>query len=262
VTALADAVAAEWLKLRSVRSTYHLVAVIVAVAVAGEVVTWYGVHLWDHQGAARRATVLVTPAEQLTGQIAQLILGVLGALAITAEYATGMIRTSLTAVPRRPALLAAKGAVLATAGLAAGGVSVTASFLVSRMIVGRRPMRFYTAPLTHEIPVLLALTATTAVAALVGLGLGTIVRSSAGAITALAGLWYVLPAFTHLLPGSWSGWLDSVMLVVLPQELAGQPLGYGGPRPLLSPPGAAVVLLAYAAAALTAAAVAIERRDA
>jgi ABC-type transport system involved in multi-copper enzyme maturation permease subunit len=258
-----DAIAAEWLKVRSIRSSYCILAVIAAIAVAGEAVTLYAVHVWDHLTAARRAGFMVTPPDQLTGDFAQLLLGVLGVLAITAEYATGMIRTSLVAVPRRRTLLAAKAAILGLIALATAAVITTASFLLSRMIVGRRPMRFFTEPMTHEIPVLLALTATAAVAALLGLGLGTVLRSSAGAITALAGLWYVLPIFTHLLPDPWSNWLDSVLLVNLPQELSGtQQLSPGGPRTLLSPPGAALALAAYAAAALAAAAAAISRRDA
>jgi ABC-type transport system involved in multi-copper enzyme maturation permease subunit len=258
-----DAIAAEWLKVRSVRSSYWIVAVIAAIAVAGEAVTLYAVHVWDHLTAARQAGFTVTPPDQLTGDFAQLLLGVLGVLVITAEYATGMIRTSLTAVPRRPALLAAKAAVVGLIALAAAAVLTTATFGVSRMIVGRRPMRFFTEPMTHEIPVLLALTATATVAALLGLGLGTVLRSSAGAIAALAGLWYVLPILTHLLPDPWSNWLDSILLVNLPQELSGtQQLSPAGPRTLLSPPGAALALAAYATAALAAAAVAITRRDA
>jgi hypothetical protein len=184
-------------------------------------------------------------------------------LAITTEYATGMIRITFTAVPRKIRLLAAKAAVLALTALAAAAVSITGTFLLARLIVGHRPIRFYTEPMTHEIPMLLALTATAAITALTGLGLGTILRSSAGAVTTLAGLWFALPIITNLIPGPWNNWINSVLLTTLPQELAGaQPLSPAGPRPLLPPPAAAAVLAAYAAITLGAAAVAIQRRDA
>jgi ABC-type transport system involved in multi-copper enzyme maturation permease subunit len=258
-----DAIAAEWLKLRSSRSTYYTLAVIAAIVVAGEAITLYAVSVWDHLPAARQAHLSVTPADQLTGYFAQFLLGILGALAITTEYATGMIRITLAAVPRKIRLLAAKAAVVALTGLAMAAASITATFLLSRLIVGHRPMRFYTEPMTHEIPMLLALTAATVITALTGLGLGTIIRSTAGAIATVAGLWYLLPIIANLLPGPWNNWLNSVLLTTLPQELAGaQPLGPAGPRALLSPPAAAAVLAAYAAVTLGTAAAAISRRDA
>lgn len=260
---MTDTIAAEWLKLRSCRSTYYTLVVIVAIVVGGEVITLYAVNVWDHLAAVRQARFSVTPADQLTGYFAQFALGILGALAITTEYATGMIRLTLTAVPRTARLLAAKAAVITLTALATAAVSITTSFLLARLTIGHRPMRFYTEPMTHEIPMLLTLTATAVITALTGLGLGTIMRSSAGAITTLAGLWYVLPIITHLLPGPWNNWLSSILLTTLPQELAGaQPLSPGGPRPLLSPPAAAATLAAYAAVTLCAAAIAITQRDA
>lgn len=260
---MTDAIAAEWLKLRSARSSYYTMAVIAAIVLAAEAITLYAVNIWDHLAPARQAGLSVTPADQLTGYFVQFLLGILGVLAVTTEYATGMIRITLTAVPRKTRLLAAKAAVTALTALATAAVSITGAFLLARLIVGNRPIRFYTEPMAHEIPMLLALTATAVVTALAGLGLGTILRSSAGAVTTLAGLWFALPIIANLIPSPWNNWLGSILLTTLPQELAGaQPLGPAGPRPLLSPPAAAVVLAAYVAITLGAAAVAIRRRDA
>jgi ABC-2 type transport system permease protein len=260
---LADAIAAEWLKLRSSRSTWYTLAVLAAAVLASEAVTLYAVSVWDHATAAHQATFSVTPADQLTGYVGELLLGVLGVLVITPEYTTGLIRLTLTAVPHRARLLAAKAAVTAAATLAAIAVSLTVSFLAARLTVGRRPIPFDTGPLAHEIPMMAALTATGVITALTGLGLGTVMRSTAGAIAALAGLWYVLPALIHVLPDPWNTWLSFVTLAALPAELAGAPpFGPDGPRALLSPPAAAAALAAYAVLALAAAAIVITRRDA
>jgi hypothetical protein len=261
---MTDTLASEWLKVRSVRSTYYILGVIGAIVVAAAALTWYAVHAWDGLSAAGRAHFALTPLDQFfTGGFVQLVLGVLGVLMITSEYATGMIRLTLTAVPRRRTLLAAKAAILAAIALVTGELSVTLSFLLSRLIVGRRPISGYTSPLVHEVPVLLATGLGIVVVALLGLGFGTILRSSAGAITTVVGVWYLLPIFALHLPPPWNGRVTAVMLQDLPSELAGAgiPTPPGTHTVILPPLLALGVLLVYVAAALGAAGLVLARRD-
>ena len=265
--------AAEWVKLRSVRSTYTILAVAGATVLLAALLTWQGVQGWDSLAPDRRARFQAPPMEQVFSSPVQLCLAVLGVLTITAEYATGAIRVSLTAVPRRWPLLAAKTVVVAAVALAAGEVVVLAIFLVSRAIVGGRPIPGNTAPLATELPALLGLGVSVMVVALVGLGLGAALRSTAGAICAVVALLVVLPTIAPLVPAPWGGRLAAVMLPDLAGQLAGQAgiqagaavvlVGgtAGGGSPLLSPPEALLVLAGYAAAALGAGLLAITRRD-
>jgi len=225
--------AAEWVKLRSVRSTYTILAVAGMTVLIAALLTWQGVQGWDALTPDRRARFQSPPMEQLLSSPVQLCLAVLGVLTITAEYATGAIRLSLTAVPRRWPLLAAKTAVVAAVTLAAGEVVVLAIFIVSRAIVGGRPIPGNTASLATELPALLGLGVSVMVVALVGLGLGTAMRSTAGAICAVVALLVVLPTIAPLVPAPWGGRLGAVML----PNLAGQLAGHAG-----TPSGAAVVL--------------------
>lgn len=254
-----DAIAAEWLKIRSVSSTYYLLAGLAAVALAGEAMTFYGVHAWD--ASAGRTHVMVTPPDQLTGLVGEVIFGVLGVLAITVEYATGTIRTTLLAVPQRRVLLGAKATVLTATALGTGTAVLTAAFVLSRLIVGHRPMQFYTAPASHEIPMLLALIAAITVATVLGLSLGAVLRSSAGGITMLAAIWLVLPVLAQQLPSPWNTWLASALPINLPAELAGTRQATG-PHLILPPAAAAAVMAGYAVAALAAATTAFSCRDA
>jgi hypothetical protein len=264
--------ASEWLKLRSVRSTYYLIGVAAAGVLLAALLAWSGARLWDGLPPARRARMAPMSVEQAILPLVQLCLAVLGVLAITAEYATGTIRTSLVVVPRRLALLGAKAPVVAAIGLVTGEVVTVAMFLVSRLVIGDRLIPGNTAPVSDEVPLLLASGLSVPVFALVGLGLGAVLRSTAGGLVAVVALLLVLPTLAHLLPSPWGDRVGSAMLPNLAGQLAGAGTGEGaaaafaggslGGAALLSPPAALLVMAAYVAAALGSAAFTIMRRDA
>jgi ABC-2 type transport system permease protein len=254
---------AEWWKIRSVRSTYYVLGVVLGAVVVAALLAWYAGNSWDHATPERRGQFSLGPMSELVAWVAQMLLAVLGVLAITSEYSTGMIRTSLTAVPRRGRLLAAKAAVVAAVALVVGEAATFVAFFASRQIIGNRPMRFYTSSVASQLPLLLALGLSVMVFALVGLGLGVVLRSTAGAIVTVAALWYLLPAVASFLPAPWNERLASLMLMSLPRELAGeQSAGVAQMHGVLSPWGALAVLAGYVALPLGAAALALRRRDA
>jgi hypothetical protein len=249
-------VSSEWLKIRSVRSTAVIVAVLAAAVLLAVLAAWSGTRLWDSLPPARRHTIQGTPLD-LVLPLAWLSLAVLGVLAVTSEYATGTIRPTLAAVPRRSLVLAAKAVTVAPIGLIAGEVVLFAAFFASRQIVGDRPMQGYTAPLDGQVRTLLASGLAAMAVALVGLGLGTLLRSTAGAIGAVVALVLVIPTAANLVPPPWGARIAAVMLSNLGPQLAGT-----ASHPVLTQWQALAVMVAYVAAALAAGAIALIGRDA
>jgi ABC-2 type transport system permease protein len=201
---LAGTLRSEFTKLRSVRSTYWTLVVLVLAGLAWAVANCAG-------EAAHWAT---TPAVGRTGfdptqasiaglaLLGQLVVVVLGALTLTSEYSTGMIRTSLTVMPRRSALYTAKAAVLAAV---IGAIALVTSF--AAFFTGQYLLRSTHVTATLSQPgVLRAVVATALYIVLSGLfafGLGAIVRSTAGAMTTAYGLLFLIPQLAKALPSAW-----------------------------------------------------------
>jgi ABC-2 type transport system permease protein len=193
---------AEWTKLRSVRSTaWTLVATIVATVGIGILATATEANNYLHGSSLDRLTFDPTNLS-LTGLlVGQLALGILGILAISAEYGTGTIRASLAAVPNRRMFLAAKAAVFTLVALVVGEIVSFGAFFIGQ------------ASLNSAVPhaaigqpgVLSAVVGGglyVAVLGLIGLGLGSIIRHTAGAISAFVGVIFILPLITRALPAS------------------------------------------------------------
>ena len=137
-------------------------------------------------------------------QLAQIAAGVLGVLLITSEYASGLIRTTLAAVPRRLPALWGKAAVLAAAVVAVSVPAAVAAFLAGQSILGRQHLSVsFSEPGVARAVIGSALYL--AVTGLLGLALGTLLRSTAGGIAALFGLLFAIPIVVGFLPGSVSG---------------------------------------------------------
>jgi hypothetical protein len=177
----------EWIKLRSVRSTWWLAIVaVVSMAAAGAGV---GLGYRGHTPVATAAQIL---DNSLGGAIlAQLLLGALGVLTVTGEYGTGMSRTTFAAVPRRRTVLAAKVAVCGGAALTVGLVASFAGYVSGQLAI--RGTAIPAASLGD--PAILRAVVLTGgylgVTALIGVGIGTIVRHSGAAIGMLFGLIFV-----------------------------------------------------------------------
>ncbi|MGV9779407.1 ABC transporter permease [Streptosporangium sp. NPDC003464] len=263
---MTGALASEWLKLRSARSTWYVLGAVVASVLLMAVFTRYVVNLWEGLPAERRAGLRAAEPERLVLLPVQICAAVLGVLTITSEYATGMIRTSLVAVPWRGVVLTAKAVVVAAVALVAGQASVFVAFFAGRAVVGDRPIHGFTAPLAGGLPEMLATGLSPMVLALVGLGLGTVLRSTAGAVTCVVVLLYVVPRFAVALPAPWNARVGSVLLEDLTRQLAGEVpmavgLGRAGAGIGLSPPAALAVMALYVVVALGAAAAVLGRRD-
>lgn len=192
----------EWTKFRSLRSTWLTAAVTIVLGV--------GVGALSASAQAREAGDGWDPtAASLTCIIvAQLAVGVLGVLVMSAEYATGTIQPSVVAAPRRGRLLAAKVTVLSATAVLLGQVIGFASFFVGQaMIVGAGASHA-----TLDQPgVLRAVVGSglyLAAVGVLGLGHGAILRSTAGAVGTLVAVTLVVRLVAQTLPESWRVWMN------------------------------------------------------
>jgi ABC-2 type transport system permease protein len=178
-------------------------------------------------------------------------------LAITTEFSSGMIRATFAAAPGRPLVLAAKAAVLGAVTLAAGEVFAVAAFLAGQAVLAA-PAPPATLGQPGVLRAVLLSGAYPALIALIGLGLGALIRHTAGAICALFGVVFALPVLFAALHGA----ARDTALKFLPDTMRN---ALTAPRPvahLLSPWLTFGVLCAYALAAVAAGAWALARRDA
>jgi hypothetical protein len=181
----------EWLKLRTIRSTGWILLVFTAGMIGLAILVLAQQH-WTHMSPADRASFDPTNDGFAGLAVGQLALGVLGVLAITGEFSSGMIRATFAAVPRRPLLLAAKAAVVGAVTLVAGEVLAFAAFAIGEAVL-KSPAPHATLGQPGVLRAVLMAGAYPALIALIGLGLGAVIRHTAGAISALVGILFVLP---------------------------------------------------------------------
>ncbi|WP_245617044.1 ABC transporter permease [Amycolatopsis taiwanensis] len=255
---LPDVIAAEWVKVRSIRSSYWLLAAVLLIFLGGCLVSSLMTADWDRSSPADQAAFGSADPSVVVLPFAQFCLAALGGLAITSEYGTGMIRSSLVAVPRRWLMLAGKVTVVGLVTLLAGQALAFLLLLAVALIIGDRPVPIAPWPsLADGIPSAFSSGLVLMVIALVGLGVGAIIRSVAGMLVTMAGLLFVLPVVVNFLPSPWGERVSAVMLPSLGAQLSGT-----ASHPLLSPAGAAAVLVGYLVAALGTASIVLARRDA
>jgi ABC-2 type transport system permease protein len=246
----------EWTKLRSVRSTrWSLLAAFLftvgIAAIACAVVS----HHYPQMSAHDKADFHPLEVNLAGVQLAQLAIGVLGVLIITAEYSTGMIRASFTAVPKRLPVLWAKIAVFGAVTFALMLPAVLIAFVVGQAILaGHHIDVAITAP--HVVRVLVGAALYLTVVGLFGLGLGAIVRNTAGGIASFAAIMFVLPPLMNVLPTSW----NNAASPYLPLQ-AGEAILATTPGGHLSPWLGLALFAGYAAVALAVAALLLVRRD-
>jgi hypothetical protein len=246
----------EWLKLRSVRSTWWTLLVL-AAGLIGLAILVMARKNWATMSAVDRASF--DPANDSFGGliIGQLAIGVLGVLAVTSEFSSGMIRATFAAVPRRPLVLAAKAAVVGAVTLVAGEILAFAAFWAGEAVL-RSPAPHATLSQPGVLRAVLMAGAYPALIALIGLGLGALIRHTAGAISAVVGVLFVLPLILNL--------LGTLILNAagrfMPMLIAENSLTAVKPVPHTLSPGLGLGLLVlYAAAALAAGGWALVRRD-
>jgi ABC-2 type transport system permease protein len=250
-----DVLGSEWIKFRSVRSTYWtlLIALVTPIAISAVVaVAFTAQPPPGHPGRLPDDPLL---PGLISLEYAVLAIGVLGILAFTAEHASGLIRTTYAAVPRRRAVLAAKAAVIAAVTLPAGELVSFLSFFEVQAILAHH----HGLSLGHPgaAGAVLAEGVLLTVCALLGLGIGALIRHTAGAIAAFVGV-LVVPAALGLLPAPWNDRIGRFSLIDAAQQVAASHPRTG----LFSPAWSLVVLIAWPTLALLAAAIQVTRRDA
>jgi ABC-2 type transport system permease protein len=245
-----NVIAAEWRKARTTWVTALVLVVLVGFVGLMCLLAWYAATTWDSLPAAGRERFAVAPLPDLTLWIAQLCLAVYGVLAITAEHRSGMIRTTFTVTPNRWAVLGAKTVVVGGFALVTTAAAVFGTSLLGRLIIGDRPIPGQPPLGEDQTVVLLCMTASGVMFALFGLGIGAVLRSAAGAIAILVGLWHIMPLVAHNLPAPWGTRISSVMFGALPGQLAGVGNDNSIYGALLSPAVAGLVMLLYAAVPL------------
>jgi ABC-type transport system involved in multi-copper enzyme maturation permease subunit len=252
-----DAVAAEWTKVRSVRSTYWTIiaAVVLAVGLSAAISAGVGSTFSDmslHDQLTFDATEI-----SLAGlHFAQLALGVFAILTISAEYSTGTIRTAFSAVPQRGYVLAAKALVVGGIAAVVGIGSAFAAFSIGQLVLGHYGL---SVSISHAGVARAVLGGGLYIIALVlfALGLATIIRHTAGAITTLVAIVFIIPPVTFLLPDA----LQRNFSRYLPANAGGQITTTVAGDNLLGPWAGYAVFLGWTALALAAGWYLLRTRD-
>jgi hypothetical protein len=250
----------EWIKLFTVRSTYWtvLLAAFGMVAFGAVLCAAYARHYGTLSAADRRAFDPV--AYSLSGFfLAQLAVGVLGVVVITSDYATGSIRSTFAAAPQRSTVLAAKAAVFGTVAAVTGIVSSIAAFYAGQAILASKGIQYRSAD-PHALRSVIGTGLYLAVLGLLALGLGTLIRRTAGAVAAVVGLVIILPVVIQALPSSWQDAITRYLPSAAGQAIIGR-TKFVPPGPLLSPGPGFTLFCAYAAVALITAAIVLNRWD-
>jgi ABC-2 type transport system permease protein len=235
---LAGAIRSEFTKLRSVRSTYWTIAALFIVSVGIAAIAGFGIASQIHNNPQNKAGMDATQASLIAFfELGQLIIAVLGAMVITSEYSTGMIRTSLTAMPRRGVVYAAKLIVFGSVTLVVSLITSFISFFVGQAAMagsGVSASLFHSVTIpanssvspppggpgsnappvvtfsgtdvitpAHVLTAIIGTALFVTAVALIAYGLGAIIRHTAGAITSTIGLMFVLPIIIQILPNNW-----------------------------------------------------------
>ena len=243
-------------KLRTVRSTWAILAVF-AAGMIGLAMLTASHENYAQMSAAGRASFDPTYDAFLGLVPGQLLLGVLGVLAITTEFSSGMIRATFAAAPSRPLVLTAKAAVLGAVTLAAGEFSAFAAFFAGQAML-KAPAPHATLGQPGVLRAVLMAGAYPALIALISLGIGAIIRHTAGAICALAGVLFVLPLVFFSLGSP----IRNAAQNFLPDTMRNSLIAVKPAAHMLSPGLTFGLLCAYAIVAVAAGAGALARRDA
>jgi ABC-2 type transport system permease protein len=249
----------EWMKVRSLRSTLYTllaaVALTIGIGALFSAVTASQYHTFSAADKAAFSPV----GTSLTGiSFAVVAFGVLGVLLMSGEYSTGMIRSSLTAVPRRLPVLWGKLAVFAGAIFSVSLVASFVSFFLGQALLSSHHLSVaITAPDALRSVIGAALYVT--VAGLIGVALGGLFRNTAAGISTFAAVFFVIPPLTGLLPASISAHLAQYLPSNAGEVLWGGTHGVANP---LSPWTGFAVLCGYAVILIAAAAWRLRRADA
>jgi ABC-2 type transport system permease protein len=251
---LSHAVRAEWTKLGTLRSTRWALFVALIGTVLVSFLSAHGVERHQPPGFYAREAFDPTNTSLAGFALASLVIGVLSVLSMTGEYGSGTIRSSLAATPRRTVFFGAKAIVSGTVALGLGFALSFLSFFVGQAVLsGGAPTASLGDP--GVLRALLESGAFLALLALFGVGIGAIIRHSAGAIATFVGCTLLLPLVLHDVAGNPDRFMPVMLLgnsVAAVQPVVGA----------LTSTTALLLMALYAALALTVGAALLGRRDA
>jgi ABC-2 type transport system permease protein len=254
----ARVVVSEWTKLHSLRSTRWslFAAVLLTIGLPALFATVTRSH-WTHMSPQDRHDRHPLDIALAGVNLSQLAIGVLGVLVITGEYATGMIRASFTAVPKRIPVLWAKIAVFAAVTFVLMLPSVLIAFWVSQAIVSNIPQLQTSLSADGVLRSVVGGAVYLTLFGIFCLGIGALIRNTAGGIATFVGIFFVIPPLLNILPTSWQNainpWIPNSAFRSIFQLTHG--------THSLSPLGGLLVSLGYTAFAVGLAAILLLRRD-
>jgi hypothetical protein len=248
----------EWTKLRSLRSTRWslLAAILLTIGfplLFAAVTSSHWGSMSPHERADRHPLDIA-----LAGvNVSQLAVAVLGVLVITGEYSTGMIRASFSAVPKRLPVLWAKTAVFGVVTFLLVLPSVLIAFFASQAILSRHDILQISFSHPGVARSVIGGAVYVLLVGIFALGIGAIIRNTAGGIATFAGIFFVLPPLMNVLPASW----NHAIRKYLPSEAGRQIFSLTHDSNSLSPLWGGLLFAGYCAAVLALAAVLLVRRD-
>ncbi|MFJ4600821.1 ABC transporter permease [Streptomyces griseoluteus] len=252
-------VASEWAKLFSLRSSWIVLGLSLLFVVAFGLIAAFRYRFEIGSGQMNQdfARQNAVGLSLFGANFAQLALGVLGVLVTAGEYSTGMIRSTLAAVPRRLPVLWSKAAVTGLVALVVATAGAFVAFLSGSRIVAGTPaaMGFSHAGVVRS---LLGAGLYLCLVAVIGTALGTLLRSVAGAVSALVAALMLVPGLITLLPSAWRDGISPF----LPSNAGASMFAVTPDSGTLTPGAGLLVLLAWTALTLTGAAYRLRRADA
>ena len=260
-TTFSDTLASEWVKLTTLRSTYITLGlgVVLSIAMTALVSLAVGTTFdsWSIAEQMQFEPILFSMAGNVVTLIA---LSVFGVLAAAGEYSTGMIRLTLTATPKRGRVLLAKLLLVSGITMVLGLITVTGMFLVGQAVAGAYGMPVADLGDADARRLVIGLSAVTPLFPILGFALGVILRSTAGAITAVLGMLWLPIIFGGLLP-AW--WQENVLSLLPGSAVDSVTIAHVAESPMYSDPAiGALIVVAWLAGFIGAAYASLSRRDA
>ncbi len=248
----------EWTKLRSLRSTRWslLVASVLAIGFPLLFATIIS-NRWSHLSPREQAHRHPLDVALSGVHVAQLAIGVLGVLVITGEYSTGMIRSSFIAVPKRLPVLWAKAAVFALVTFALMVPAVLIAFFGSQAILRSHHILEISFSQSGVARTVVGGAVFLMLVGVFALGLGAIVRNTAGGIASFAAIMFVIPPLLNILPSDWNNAINPY----LPSTAGDAIFSLTHGSDTLAPGPGLALFCGYVVLSLAIAAVLLVRRD-
>jgi hypothetical protein len=256
---VAGALRSEWIKLRTVRSTIWTLLVTVVLGIGFSVLSVLAAKARTSGGGPGGGFVIDPTRRSLSGVIfAQLAIGVLGVLVMSAEYSSGTIRATFSAIPRRLVVLAAKTAVFGLVAIVVSEVVTFVAFFIGQAIFSSSSLPHTTLGQPGVLRAVVGGGLYLTLLALFALGLATIIRHTAGSISAFVGLLLILPLLLNALPTNYQNDIGRF----LPINIGVNVVSIAPQANSFSPWVGIIVLAAYAVGTLVIGGALLVRRDA